>query len=39
MNKQQLIERMESYKNLFGNKAEYIEIDAAINLIEQLDEP
>lgn len=38
MNKQQLIERMESYKNLFGNKAEYIEIDAAINLIEQLDE-
>ena len=39
MNKQQLIERMESYKNLFGNKAEYIEIDAVINLIEQLDEP
>ena len=39
MNKQQLIERMESYKNLFGNKAEYIEIDAAIKLIEQLDEP
>lgn len=39
MNKQQLIERMESYKNLFGNKSEYIEIDAAINLIEQLDEP
>lgn len=39
MNKQQLIERMESYKNIFGNKAEYIEIDAAINLIEQLDEP
>lgn len=38
MNKQQLIERMESYKNLFGNKAEYIEIDAAIKLIEQLDE-
>lgn len=38
MNKQQLIERMESCKNLFGNKAEYIEIDAAINLIEQLDE-
>ena len=39
MNKQQLIERMESYKNLSGNKAEYIEIDAAIKLIEQLDEP
>lgn len=38
MNKQQLIERMESLKNLFGNKAEYIEIDAAIKLIEQLDE-
>lgn len=38
MNKRELIERMESYKKLFGNKAEYIEIDAAIKLIEQLDE-
>ena len=26
-------------KNLFGNKAEYIEIDAAIELISELDEP
>ena len=39
MNKQELIERIEGLKNLFGNKAEYIEIDAAIKLIEQLDEP
>lgn len=38
MNKRELIERMESYKKLFGNKAEYIEIDAAIKLIEELDE-
>lgn len=39
MNKQELIERIKCLKNLFGNKAEYIEIDAAIELIEQLDEP
>lgn len=39
MNKQELIERIEGLKNLFGNKCEYIEIDAAIKLIEQLDEP
>lgn len=39
MNKQELIERMEGYENLFGNKVEYIEIDAAIKLIKQLDEP
>ena len=39
MNKQELIERIKGLKNLFGNKAEYIEIDAAIELIEQLDEP
>ena len=39
MNKQELIERIKCSKNLFGNKAEYIEIDAAIELIEQLDEP
>ncbi len=38
MNKQELIERIEGLKNLFGNKNEYIEIDAAIKLIEQLDE-
>lgn len=39
MNKQQLIERIKGLKNLFGNKTEYIEIDAAIKLIEQLNEP
>ena len=39
MNKQELIERIKGLKNLFGNKAEYIEIDVAIKLIEQLDEP
>lgn len=39
MNKQELIERIKVLKNLFGNKAEYIEIDAAIKLIEQLNEP
>lgn len=39
MNKQELIERIEGLKNLFGNKAEYIEIDAAIELISKLDEP
>lgn len=38
MNKQELIEQIEGLKNLFGNKSEYIEIDAAIKLIEQLDE-
>ena len=39
MNKQELIERIKCLKNLFGNKVEYIEIDAAIKLIEQLNEP
>lgn len=39
MNKQELIEWIKGLKNLFGNKAEYIEIDAAIKLIEQLNEP
>ena len=39
MNKQELIEQIKGLKNPFGNKAEYIEIDAAIKLIEQLDEP
>ena len=34
-----MIERIKGLKNLFGNKAEYIEIDAAIKLIEQLNEP
>ena len=39
MNKQELIERIEVLKNLFGNKAEYIEIDMVIRLISELDEP
>ena len=39
MNKQELIERIECLKNIFGNKAEYIEIDAVIELVSKLDEP
>ena len=39
MNKQELIERMEGLKNIFGNKCEYIEIDAVIKLASELDEP
>lgn len=39
MNKQELIEQMKGLKNLFGNKAEYIEIDTAIELVSKLDEP
>ena len=39
MNIKELIERIEELKNLFGNKAEYIEIDAVIELISKLDEP
>lgn len=39
MNKQELIERIEGLKNLFGNKSEYIEIDTVIRLISELDEP
>ena len=39
MNKQELIERIEGLKNLFGNKVEYIEIDAVIELVSKLDEP
>lgn len=39
MNKQELIERIECLKNLFGNKSEYIEIDMVIRLISELDEP
>ena len=39
MNKKELIERIEGLKNLFGNKAEYIKIDASIELISELDEP
>lgn len=39
MNKKELIERLEGLKNIFGNKCEYIEIDAAIELASELDEP
>lgn len=39
MNKQELIERIEGLKNLFGNKVEYIEIEAVIELVSKLDEP
>lgn len=39
MNKQELIERIECLKNIFGNKNEYIKIDAIIELISELDEP
>lgn len=39
MNIKELIERIEGLKNLFGNKAEYIEIDTVIRLISELDEP
>lgn len=39
MNKQELIERIECLKNIFGNKNEYVKIDAVIELISELDEP
>ena len=39
MDKQEFIERMKSLKNLFGNKSEYVEIDAVIELASELDEP
>ena len=39
MNKQELIEQIEGLKNLFGNKAEYIEIDTVIELVSKLHEP
>lgn len=39
MNKQELIEQIKGLKNLFGNKAEYIEIDTVIELASKLDEP
>lgn len=39
MNKQELIERIEGLKTLFGNKAEYIEIDMVIGLVSELNEP
>ena len=39
MNKQELIERIEGLRNLFGNKCEYVKIDFVIELISELDEP
>ena len=39
MNKQELIERIEGLKKIFGNKVKYIEIDAMIELVSKLDEP
>lgn len=39
MNKQEFIERMRSLKNLFGNKSEYVEIEAVIELASELDKP
>lgn len=39
MNKQELIERIEGLKNIFGNKCEYVKIDFMIELASELDEP
>lgn len=39
MNKQEFIERIKSLKNIFGNKCEYIKIDAVIEIASELDEP
>ena len=39
MNKQELIERIEGLKNIFGNKCEYVKIDFMIELVSELDEP
>ena len=39
MNKQELIERLEGLKNIFGNECEYVKIDFVIELISELDEP
>lgn len=39
MNKKELIERIKSLKNIFGNKTKYVEKDAVIELISKLDEP
>jgi hypothetical protein len=39
MNKLELIERIESLKNIFGDKNEYIKIDMVVKLISELDEP
>ena len=39
MNKQELIERIECLKNIFGNKNEYVKIDMVVELLSELDEP
>lgn len=39
MNIQELIERIEGLKNIFGNKCEYVKIDFMIELVSELDEP
>lgn len=39
MNKQELIERLEGLKNIFGNECEYVKIDFVIELVSELDEP
>ena len=39
MTTQELIERIEGLKNLFGNKTKYVEKDTVIKLISELDEP
>ncbi len=39
MDKLELIERIESLKNIFGNKNEYVKIDMVVELISELDEP
>lgn len=38
MNKQELIERIECLKNIFGNKNEYVKIDMVVKLLSELDE-
>ena len=39
MNKQELIERIKGLENIFSNKTKYIQKDAVIRLISELDEP
>ncbi len=39
MKKQELIERIEGLKNIFGNKCEYVKIDLMIELVSELDKP
>ena len=39
MNKRELIERIKGLENIFGNKTKYIQKDAVIRLISELEEP